>query len=132
VLPVAVQRVPGVFAPSRVIAGPSQIPAHWGYGFGVTPLGFTFDFARARPIHPFFEINGGIVTSTEPIPVDVPEATALNFLVDFGGGMKWRPRAKRYGFEAGYKFLHISNAFTTPANPGVDNNVFYLGFSLFR
>jgi len=57
-------------------------------------------------------------------------ATALNFLVDFDGGVKWRPRTKRYGFEAGYKFLHISNAFTTSVDPGVDNNL-YLCFSLY-
>jgi hypothetical protein len=98
----------------------------------VTPVGFTFDFARTYAIYPFFEINGGIIASTEPIPVNVPDATALNFLVDFGGGVKWRPRLKGYGFEAGYKFLHISNAFTTSVNPGVDNNLFYIGFSLFR
>jgi len=50
--------------------------------------------------------------------------------VDFDGGGKWRPRTKRYGFEAGYKFLHISNAFTTSVDPGVDNNL-YLCFSLY-
>lgn len=136
-LPVAVQRVPTFSAllinpltPAgfRVITS----PAHWVYGFGISPVGFTFDFARTHAIHPFFEINGGIITSTEPIPMNVPDATAVNFLVEFGGGVKWRPQSSRYGFEAGYKFLHISNAFTTSVNPGVDNNVFYLGFSVFR
>jgi hypothetical protein len=32
----------------------------------------------------------------------------------------------------GYKFLHISNGFTSPVNPGVDNNVFYAGFSFLK
>jgi hypothetical protein len=64
--------------------------------------------------------------------VNVTDATALNFLVDFGGGVKWHPSGRCYGIELGYKFLHISNAFTTPVNPGVDNNVFYAGFLLFR
>jgi hypothetical protein len=32
----------------------------------------------------------------------------------------------------GYKFLHISNGFTSAVNPGVDNNVFYAGFSILR
>jgi len=32
----------------------------------------------------------------------------------------------------GYKFLHISNGFTSPVNPGVDNNVFYAGFSILK
>lgn len=132
-LPAAIQGAPALFAYSPISGAQRQIaPAHWVYGFGITPVGFSFDFARTHEIHPFFEINGGIIASAEPIPVNVPDATALNFLVDFGGGVKWRPLQKRYGFEAGYKFLHISNAFTTSVNPGVDNNIFYMGFSLFR
>ena len=127
VLPVAVQRAPA-YATFLLQADSGR----WVYGFGVTPVGFTFDFARTRAIYPFFEIDAGIITSTEPIPLNVSNATALNFLVDFGGGVKLRPPGKRYGLEAGYKFLHISNAFTTPVNPGVDNNVIYLGLSLFR
>ena len=99
---------------------------------GMTPVGFTFDFARSRRIYPFPEISSGIIASTKPIPLTVPGATSLNFLVDFRGGVKLGPGAKRYGFEAGYKFLHISSAFTTAVNPGVDNNNVYIGFSLFR
>jgi hypothetical protein len=112
--------------------GAATAPGHAVYGFGIRPLGFTFDFGRTHAIYPFFEINGGIIASTEPIPVNVPDATALNFLIDFGGGVKWLPRGKGYGFEAGYKLLHISNAFTTAVNPGVDNNVFYMGVSVYR
>jgi hypothetical protein len=126
-LPLAAQRVSPA---ATFLLQPTS--GHWVYGFGITPIGFTFDFGRAHAIYPFFEINGGIIASTEPIPVNIPGATALNFLVDFGGGVKWRDRNKRFGAEIGYKFLHISNAFTTPVNPGVDNNVIYLGFSLFR
>jgi hypothetical protein len=128
-MPVAVQQVPTLYPAFR---GGQIVASHWVYGFGVTPIGFTVDFARRHAAYPFVEINGGIITSTEPIPVNVPDATALNFLVDFGGGLKWSPERRRYGLTFGYKFLHISNAFTTAVNPGVDNNVFYLGFSLFR
>jgi hypothetical protein len=107
-------------------------PPHAVYGFGVTPVGVTVDFARNKSVYPFFQFDGGIVASTERIPVNVTDATALNFLFDFGGGVKWRPHEGRVGFELGYRFLHISNAFTTPVNPGVDNNVFYAGVLLFR
>lgn len=109
------------------------IPSHAVYGFGITPVGFTVDFARQHRIFPFVQIDGGIIASTERIPENVTDATALNFLFDFGGGVKWRVSpGKPYAFVAGYKFLHISNAFTTPVNPGLDNNVFYAGFSLFH
>jgi ABC-type lipoprotein export system ATPase subunit len=32
----------------------------------------------------------------------------------------------------GYKFLHVSNANTTSFNPGLDNNVVYVGYSFIR
>lgn len=108
-----------------------QTPSHAVYGFGVLPVGFTFDFARRRAVHPFFEIKGGIIASTEPIPVNTFDATGLNFLFDFGGGIQWAI-TKREAVSFGYKFLHISNADTTATNPGVDNNVFYAGFSFLR
>ena len=100
------------------------------YGFGVTPLGFRVEFLRRRRVYPFLETDSGIIVSTQPIPVG--DATARNFLVDFGAGVRWHPRGRKYGFELGYKLLHISNAYTSPVNPGVDNNLFYAGFLIFR
>ena len=41
-------------------------------------------------------------------------------------------RAQRRAITLGYKFLHISNGFTSAVNPGVDNNVFYAGFSILK
>lgn len=108
-----------------------QTPSHAVYGFGILPIGFMVDFARRRVIHPFFELRGGIIASTEPIPVNTIDATGLNFLFDFGGGIQWAV-ANRRAISFGYKFLHISNADTTPTNPGIDNNVFYAGFSFLR
>jgi hypothetical protein len=106
-------------------------PDHAVYGFAVTPLGFTADFGRAHKVFPFVETNEGIIASSEPIPINVPGATGLNFLIDLGGGVRFKTGA-RHAISAGYKLLHISNGFTSPVNPGVDNNVFYLGFSILR
>jgi len=106
-------------------------PSHAVYGVGVTPIGLTADFLRTRKLHPFFQADGGIIASTEPIPANVANATGLNFLFDFGGGVQWR-LDERHPIKLGYKFLHISNAGTTSANPGVDNNVFYVGFSFLK
>ncbi len=106
-------------------------PAHDVYGFAVTPLGFTADFGRRHKIFPFIETNEGIIASAEPIPINVFGATGLNFLIDLGGGVRYK-LGDRHAISAGYKFLHISNGFTSAVNPGVDNNVFYLGFSLLR
>jgi hypothetical protein len=106
-------------------------PPHAVYGFAIAPLGFTFDFLRTRRVHPFFEIVEGLIASTEPIPENQPDASGLNFLFDLGGGLRWNTSPRRV-VTVGYRFLHISNGDTTSFNPGVDNNVFYLGYSFLR
>ncbi len=106
-------------------------PSHAVYGVAVTPVGFTFEFIRRRRVYPFVEFNGGVIASTEPIPERGLDATGLNFLIDLGGGVRWKV-GRRSAVTLGYKFLHISNAFTTSFNPGVDNNVFYAGYSFLR
>ena len=106
-------------------------PAHAVYGFAVAPVGFTLDLVRKRRVHPFAETTGGIVASSEPIPENQPNATGLNLFFDLGGGIRWRV-GERSAVSFGYRFLHISNAYTTSFNPGVDNNVFYVGYSFLR
>jgi len=106
-------------------------PTHAVYGFAVTPLGFTAEFGRRHKVFPYLQTNEGIIASTEPIPINVLGATGLNFVIDVGGGLRIKT-GERHAVSLGYKFLHISNGFTTPVNPGVDNNVFYAGFSILR
>lgn len=124
VMPAAVLMQPGQYLPPFS-------PAHAVYGFAVTPLGFTVEFGRQRKMYPFVETNEGIIASSEPIPVNVLGATGLNFLIDLGGGVRIKI-GPRHTISLGYKFLHISNGFTSAVNPGVDNNVFYAGFSFWR
>jgi len=106
-------------------------PNHAAYGFAVTPLGFTVEFGRRRRIFPYLQTNEGIIASSEPVPINIPGATGLNFLIDLGGGVRIKAGGRR-AISLGYKFLHISNGFTSAVNPGVDNNVFYAGFSILR
>jgi hypothetical protein len=126
----------GELMPAAVLLQPGQylpqfVPSHAVYGFAVTPLGFTADFGPRRTVYPYVETNEGIIASTEPIPINVTGATGLNFLIDLGGGVRIKIGQRR-AISLGYKFLHISNGFTSPVNPGVDNNVFYAGFSFLK
>jgi hypothetical protein len=126
----------GELMPAAVLWQPAQylprfVSARAVYGFALTPLGFTVDFGRRHRVFPFLQTNEGIIASTEPIPIDVPGATGLNFLIDLGGGVRIKT-GQRGAISVGYKFLHISNGFTSPVNPGVDNNVFYAGFSILK
>jgi hypothetical protein len=125
--PVSLSFTSGVM-PAAILIQPG---GHAVYGVGVTPIGLTLDLTRHRKLHPFVEFAGGIIASTEPIPERQPDATGLNFLFGLGGGVQWKS-GERSAVSVGYKFLHISNAFTTDFNPGLDNNVFYVGFSILR
>ena len=106
-------------------------PSHTVYGFAVTPLGFTAEFGRHHRVYPYLQTNEGIIASSEPIPINALGATGLNFVIDVGGGVRVKTN-ERHAISLGYKFLHISNGFTSAFNPGVDNNVFYVGFSILR
>jgi hypothetical protein len=55
------------------------------YGFAITPVGFRIEFLRSRRVHPFFQTDAGIIASTQPIPENVFDATALNFLLILAG-----------------------------------------------
>lgn len=124
IMPAAILLQPGQYLP-QFSAG------HAVYGFAITPLGFTADFGRRHKVYPFVETNQGVIASSEPIPINVPGATGLNFLIDLGGGVRIQAGQHR-AISLGYKFLHISNGFTSAVNPGVDNNVFYAGFSILK
>jgi hypothetical protein len=116
---------------SPTVTRTRTIPAHRVYGAGVLPLGFTVDFAQQRRVSPFAEAHGGIIASKEPVPYDEVNGTGLNFLLQFGGGIKWRLKESQ-AFRFGYRLAHISNANTTDLNPGIDNNVLYVSWSVMR
>jgi hypothetical protein len=54
--------------PAAILIQPaeSNSPSHAVYGFAVAPVGFTFDFARKRRVHPFLETIGGVIASSQP------------------------------------------------------------------
>jgi len=121
--------------PASILIQPAQhlagVAAHSVYGFAMAPLGFTFDLGWKHRFHPYVESIDGIIASTEPIPENQPDATGLNFVLEFGAGVRWNVD-RRSAVTIGYKFLHISNAGTTRFNPGVDNGVICLGYSFLR
>jgi hypothetical protein len=101
------------------------------YGFGVLPAGFKLAFARRRSLQPFFAVTTGMVYSMQKIPFPITDATRTNFTFEVGGGVQWMKSARK-AFILGYKFAHISNAYRTSVNPGVDANMVYMGFSIFK
>jgi hypothetical protein len=106
-------------------------PSSSVYGAGLSPIGFKVNFNRQGRVKPFASGSAGFLYFREPVPADVPRATRFNFTFDFGGGVQFFTRP-RQALTVGYKFHHISNANRSDVNPGLDNNLFYVGYSVFR
>ena len=135
VIPVAV-----VFMPDRNLTSfpppgsgltPVTFSARGGavYGAGAAPIGFKVNFNRRGRTQPFVAASGGFLHFTRPVPQF--GATQFNFTFDFGGGLQIMTEARR-AFTVGSRYHHISNAYRNHINPGLDANLFYLGFSIFR
>lgn len=107
-------------------------PRHPVYGGGFNPLGIEWTFFRHRRIQPMAASTAGMVFSVIPVPLDIPNATRSNFTFDFQGGVRFFNSSRTRAILLGYKYQHISNAYRTSVNPGVDGNVIFAGYSFFR
>ena len=94
------------------------------YGFGASPLGLELFGPRIRAVRPYLAGAAGSLWFTRNTPE--PEARRLNATFELGGGLRL-DRGERHALLLGWKFHHISNAWTAPYNPGLDGNVVYLG-----
>ena len=63
--------------------------------------------------------------------VPVPNSRQLNLTFDFGAGVTIFLNQDT-AISGGYKFHHLSNAYSAPQNPGLDANIFYIGISSAR
>jgi hypothetical protein len=102
------------------------------YGGGVNPIGFKLNFFRQHRLQFFVASEAGFVASTRRVPIDVPGGTQFNFTFDFQGGIQRVNSDRSRAWMLGYKLQHISNAGRSALNPGVDGNVFFVGYSFFR
>jgi hypothetical protein len=99
------------------------------YGWGISPIGLKFNFRRNKRVQPFGASSGGFLYFNEKVPVS--GAARFNFTFDFQGGVQIIKSNQR-SFMIGYKYNHISNGYHAPINPGVDVQMFFFGFSIFR
>ena len=99
------------------------------YGWGASPIGLKFNFRRNRRTQPFASANGGFLYFSEDVPV--AGAARFNFTFDFDGGVQIVDSSRR-AFTIGYKYQHISNGYRSSINPGVDGQMIYAGFSIFK
>ena len=80
-------------------------------------------------LQPFVSGSAGFLYFSKAMPV--PGAARFNFTYDFGGGVQI-VRNSDHAVTIGYKYQHISNGYGSPINPGVDVQMLYGGFSIFK
>jgi hypothetical protein len=99
------------------------------YGLGVTPLGLQLDFANNSHIKPFIHVNGGLLGFTKNIPL--PDAGRLALVGETGAGLRVFTSERR-AVNFGVRFHHISNGDRSGSNRGLNQFIFYAGFSVFK
>jgi hypothetical protein len=99
------------------------------YGWGAAPIGLKFNFRRNRKVQPFGQATGGFIYFNEQVPL--AGAARFNFTYDFSGGVQI-VNSNRRAFTIGYKYQHISNGYRATFNPGVDVQMIFAGFSIFK
>ena len=97
--------------------------------WGLSPIGLKFNFRRNRRAQPFAQATGGFLYFNEQVPV--AGAARFNFTFDFSGGVQI-VNSNRRAFTIGYKYQHISNGYRATFNPGVDVQMIFAGFSVFK
>lgn len=98
------------------------------YGFGVAPLGGQINFRPRKKYQPFLGASGGFLYMNQRIPHVF--GTRFQYTADVGGGLEIRLKDKK-AVTLGYKYYHISNGNRGLSNPGIDNNLFYVGYTFF-
>jgi hypothetical protein len=93
-------------------------------GAGISPIGLQFYTLPVGAARFFAGGSAGGIWFAREMPVAY--ARRFNFALQAGAGAELVSRGGHV-LVIGYKFHHLSNAGTAPANPGLDGHVFYLG-----
>ncbi|MFL6375386.1 MAG: acyloxyacyl hydrolase [Pyrinomonadaceae bacterium] len=95
------------------------------YAWGFTPAGVQFNFRNKKKYQPFADISAGMLFFHHIVPNF--GGTKLNFTPAIGAGLEIE-NSNGTSFTVGYKFLHVSNANRGTSNPGIQNNLIYVGY----
>ena len=127
VIPVAL--VTGNIISSTTIGPVTAFERKTTYGAGITPIGLQLDFANGSRVHPFVHVNGGGLIFSEAVPL--PDSGRFSYVGEAGTGVRIFTSARR-AVTLGIRFHHISNGDRTGTNRGMNQFVFYGGFSIFK
>jgi hypothetical protein len=102
-------------------------PARTAYGVSLDPFALRWNFQERRRIMPYVEFSGGVLFTNHQVP---PGASAINFTPSAGVGISV-PHG-RFRWNAELHYLHISDAFLTSYNPGINLLQLRVGIALYK
>ena len=126
-IPVAI--APGVITDRTSVGGATLFQRDTAYGGGLSPLGFQIDFANGSRVHPFAHANAGFLGFTKAVPIE--DSGKFAFTLEGGGGVRIFTSDRR-AVTLGLRLHHISNGDRSGSNRGLNQFVFYAGFSVFK
>ena len=119
----------GVITSRTTVGAVTTFQRGTAYGAGISPLGLQLDFANGSKVHPFVHINAGFLGFTKQVPIE--DSGKFAFTLEGGGGVRIFTSARR-AVTLGLRLHHISNGDRSGANRGLNQFVFYAGFSVFK
>ena len=102
------------------------------FGVGFTPVGLQFNWRNSKKYQPFIAGGIGVALFNKKFPDNrsplQPDKIGNRFQVmpEFGAGLEIR-NSERKSYFIGYKYHHLSNAYTAPLNVGYNTNMVYGG-----
>ena len=108
--------------------GQPGAPRTTAVGFGGAPLGIQANFRPNKIVQPFVGMSGGMLYFNKQVLG--PLGTHFTFTADIGAGVEIQTHNGR-ALSIGYKYFHVSNGNRGEINPGIDNNLVYLGYRFF-
>lgn len=119
----------GVITSRTTTVGVTTFDRETEYGGGVSPLGLQLDFANGSKVHPFAHVNAGFLGFTKAVPIE--DSGKFAFTLEGGGGVRIFTSERR-ALTLGLRLHHISNGDRSGSNRGLNQFVFYAGFSVFK
>jgi len=113
-LPVAILRQP---AKTDVWGDPLTTAKETVPGAAISPIGLRMMWRNNKSIKPYFISKGGLIFFDKKSLSQY--ASYGNMLLQFGVGMQI-PLTKQVDLRAGVGYMHFSDAFVVPSNPGLD------------
>ena len=109
------------------------VPVFWvfqpggaAYGAGVDPFALKWDFETHGRIVPYFELGGGTLFTNHQAP---PGTSRVNFTTS--GALGAHVLTGKLNWSGEIRFMHISNAGISSANPGINTVQVRLGLGMF-